>query len=427
LNNLASLYENQGRFADAKLLYKRSLEITQSVLGPDHVEIAPVLNNLALLYDREGRYTDADPLYKRLFAILEAVYGPNHPYVGKSVNNAAERLRAQGRYGDAEPLYKRSLAIAEKALGPEHPDVAASLGNLALLYNDQRRYTDAEPLFKRALAIWEKALGADYPKVGDSLNNLAMLYHSQGRFGDALPLVRNAAQKGFDRKGLHLAVLTGAIKNVLITRTEALNESFEVVQRTMSSAASTAINQLSMRFAAGNDELAQLVRRDQDLAAQNESLDKLLIAAIAKEPSKRDLLTEQRIRDRLKSISAERAEIGILFNQRFPNFAALSKPTPISVKDTQAVLSDDEALVVLDFGAKSYAWLITRTEADWIELGITAKELSDGVQTLRSSLTFDTDKPFDTQLASKSTKKYLERSRTSFKAKRVSRLSRMAH
>jgi CHAT domain-containing protein len=143
------------------------------------------------------------------------------------------------------------------------------------------------------------------------------------------------------------------------------------------------------------------VRREQDLAAEGESLDKLLIAAIAKEPSKRDLPTEQRIRDRLKSIATERTDIETSLNQHFPNFTVLSKPAPISVKDTQALLADDEAVVVFDFGDKSYAWVITQTDADWVGLKITAKELNEHVKALRSSLTFDIDKPFDTQLAYK--------------------------
>ena len=65
------------------------------------------------------------------------------------------------------------------------------------------------------------------------------------------------------------------------------------------------------------------------------------------------------------------------------------------------MLADDEALVVFDFDAKSYAWVITRTSAEWVELNVSAKDLSEQVKTLRSSLTFDIDKPFDTQLAFK--------------------------
>jgi CHAT domain-containing protein len=400
LNYLADLYRAQGRYIDAEPLYQRSLAIRERVLGPNHPDVATTLGSLAALYYDQSRYADAEILIKRALAVREHL-DPNHPSVAILLGDLAALYQAQGRYADAEPLYQRSLAELEKAHGSNHPYVATALHNLAVLYGKDARYADAEPLFKRSLALREKLLGRDHPDVSDSLNGLAKLYEFQSRYADALPLIRASAQKGLDRKDVHLAVLIGALTNALITRTEALNESFQVVQRDMSSATANAITQLSARFAVGNDELAQLVRRDQDLAAESESLDKLLISAIAKEPSKRDIQTEQRIRDHLKSIATERTQIETSLNQRFPNFAALSKPTPVPFDDTQALLVDEEALVVFDFNAKSYAWVITRTGADWIELKITAKELSEEVKNLRSSLTFNNDKPFDTQLAFK--------------------------
>ena len=101
-----------------------------------------------MLYRDQGRYADAEPLYKRSLAIYEKALGPDHPHVATALNNLAQLYQAQGRYADAEPLYKRSLAIYEKALGPDHPDVATSLNNLAELYQAQGRYADAEPLLQ---------------------------------------------------------------------------------------------------------------------------------------------------------------------------------------------------------------------------------------------------------------------------------------
>ncbi len=50
LNNLAGLYDDQGRYAEAEPLYKRSLAIREKALGPDHPDVATALNNLAELY-----------------------------------------------------------------------------------------------------------------------------------------------------------------------------------------------------------------------------------------------------------------------------------------------------------------------------------------------------------------------------------------
>src|SRR5262249_56402072 len=64
LNNLAQLYGDVGRDADAEPLYKRALGIMEKAAGLDSVEMAPALNNLAALYERHLRYAEPQPLFK---------------------------------------------------------------------------------------------------------------------------------------------------------------------------------------------------------------------------------------------------------------------------------------------------------------------------------------------------------------------------
>ena len=151
LNNLAELYVNEGKYAEAEPLLKRSLTTHEKVLGPDNVHVAPILNNLAKVYWIEAKYSDAEPLLKRSLAIYEEVLGPDHPDVALSLHNLALLYTNEGKYVEAEPLYKRSLAISEKVLGPDHPDVATALSNLAELYWGEGEYVQAEPLFERSL------------------------------------------------------------------------------------------------------------------------------------------------------------------------------------------------------------------------------------------------------------------------------------
>jgi CHAT domain-containing protein/Tfp pilus assembly protein PilF len=388
LSNLATLYRELNRNADAEPLFKRALEISERALGSDHPNITQSLTNLATLYVEQGRYADAEPLYKRSLAISEKTLGPDHPDVGQPLNNLAVLYKKQGRYADAELFLKRALTIAEQALGPDHPDVAVPLTNLAALYLAQSRYADAEPLFKRSLAIREKAFGTNHPDVAFSLNNLAELYVVERRYGDALPLVRAAAQIGAQRKSIYLTALTGASAKTLITNADAFNEGYQVVQRAASSAASQAVNQLSVRFAAGNDRLAELVRRDQDLSSETERFDKLIIEAASKEPSKRDAAKEQEIRARLRLIASERAQIETTLYQRFPDYAALAKPAPLSVQETQQLLADDEILIVFDFDRQSYAGVFSHSQAGSFVLQITAADLEAQVKALRVSLTY---------------------------------------
>jgi hypothetical protein len=43
------------------------------------VTTATDFNNLALLYDNQGRHAEAEPLYTRALRIWEKVLGPEHP------------------------------------------------------------------------------------------------------------------------------------------------------------------------------------------------------------------------------------------------------------------------------------------------------------------------------------------------------------
>ncbi len=92
--------------------------------------MATSLNNLAGLYDNQGRYSEAEPLLQEALAMSKRVLGDEHPDVATSLNNLALLYDNQGRYSEAEPLYQEALAMRKRVLGDEHPDVATSLFNL---------------------------------------------------------------------------------------------------------------------------------------------------------------------------------------------------------------------------------------------------------------------------------------------------------
>ena len=48
---------------------------------PNDPRIATSLNDLAVVYQEQGRSADAEPLFKRALAICEKALGPNHPDV----------------------------------------------------------------------------------------------------------------------------------------------------------------------------------------------------------------------------------------------------------------------------------------------------------------------------------------------------------
>ncbi|MBR0726110.1 CHAT domain-containing tetratricopeptide repeat protein [Bradyrhizobium manausense] len=387
LNNLAALDQRQGRFADAEPLFRRALTIREKALSREHPDVGQSLNNLATLYVKQEHFADAEPLFQRALAILQKVGGPEHPAVATLLNNLGQLYRDLGRDADAEAPIKRSLAIREKVLGSDRPDVARSLNNLAGLYEHQQRYADAEPLYRRALAIRERALGPDHPDVATSTGNLAYFLYVSGRIADALPLAEKTLANGRAQLRVVLPILFAARQQSLVPGDKALDEALAAIQRGTQSSAASAVNKLAVRLAAGSDRLAELVRKDQDLAAESEALDKAIIAAVSKPSAQRDVASEQRSRGRIATIADERTGLQKTLAVEFPDYASLSNPLPLTVKDVQPLLSADEAMVLHSVVDKrSYVIAITRESADWKEIPLGADALAQKVTAFRRGL-----------------------------------------
>ena len=170
LNNLAELYQNEGRYADAETLLKRSLAINEKARGSNNANVALSLNNLAHLYQVQARYAEAEPLFKELsLALKEELAWPHSPIPRTNPRQLGSLYQVQGRYADAEPLYKRALAINEKTYGPEHPDVAMVLNNLASLGMKLRVAIPMLNPDKQLLAIWKKFSGKYHPNIARRL------------------------------------------------------------------------------------------------------------------------------------------------------------------------------------------------------------------------------------------------------------------
>ncbi|MCC3418100.1 MAG: CHAT domain-containing protein [Microcoleus sp. PH2017_07_MST_O_A] len=194
LNNLATLYQSQGRYGEAEHHFQKALEMWQRLFKDDDADLASILNNLGLLYDSQGRYSEAERLLQQSLQIRKRLFKGDHPDVATSLNNLALLYSSQGRYTDAEPLFQKALEMWQHLFKGDHPDVATSLNNLAGLYDSQGRYAEAEPFCLQALEMKKRLFKGNHPDVAFSLNNLASLYCSQKRYTDAEPLSQKALE-----------------------------------------------------------------------------------------------------------------------------------------------------------------------------------------------------------------------------------------
>ena len=258
--------------------------------------------------------------------------------------------------------------------------------------SNQGKYAEAEPLYKRALAIQEKALGADHPDVADTLNNLAILFASSGNSEKALAYSRKAtasviahaatettgAQHKEGAGGLveqrtnyfvrHVANLAAAAQKRIEPKAQLGREALVMAQWAKQSSAAAAVQQMGLRFAAGSDALAALVRERQDLSAfwrePRQGADRGPVeAARPAEPSRdRRIAQSSSPRPRASLPPTRRGS-----NGSFPNMRRSRARSRSRRRKLQQLLGADEALVLLaqPGDKESYVFALTREGFEW--------------------------------------------------------------
>ena len=97
----------QGNYTKAEKLWVAALKEAEK-FGPQDPRLATGLNNLAALYDTQGKYGEAELLHKRSLAIKEKVLGPDHPNVAAGVSGYSRTVNgtchcADQSFGKALP------------------------------------------------------------------------------------------------------------------------------------------------------------------------------------------------------------------------------------------------------------------------------------------------------------------------------------
>lgn len=175
MNSMALMLQSTGHFAVAFPYVERALSISERVLGKEHLDTAAILNNLGRLLHELGDWAAARSYLERALTIHERVLGLEDPATAMSLNNLGGLLRAMGDLATAKIYCNRALAIRERTLGPEHPQTAQSLSNLAGLKQNIGDLVAARLYFERAIFIYEKKLGLDHPYTRIVRDNLARL------------------------------------------------------------------------------------------------------------------------------------------------------------------------------------------------------------------------------------------------------------
>jgi tetratricopeptide (TPR) repeat protein len=238
LNDLATLYMRQARFADAKqaidradslldknvpaqaLIYGRlginkgwrlytlgetnggtrvfeeALALVEKFAPGDSIDRAELINNLGLMYESQAEKADDDALMARARACLfrgwemrRRLTGDFSPESGESVNNIGMHLLFNGRDPEdadfALKVLRKSLDVALQVYGESHPETAVSHATLALALVMHGQLDEAEKEVRLAIPMTQKFLGDKHPDLAYEFMTLGHILQEQSHFDDA--------------------------------------------------------------------------------------------------------------------------------------------------------------------------------------------------------------------------------------------------
>lgn len=355
-------------------LYLRQALTVQAALSSGGLDAASTLTDAGGALWAGGHLAEAEKLERKAIRIFERL-APKSNQLAASLGYLGSILVARRRLREAGTCYRRSLAINEK-LSPQGLETAFSLTDLGDLFTKQGNLSKAEEHYRNSLAIVERTSPGTLLEY-DDLASLADISRLRRHLGEAARLygkALDALERHTDQLGGGTEVRLGfrgthqyryrQYADALLQQRES-EHAFQVLER---SRARSLVEMLST----AHIDVHQGV--DSGLLQQEQTVQQNLTG---KSNQRLRLVSGEHTEDQLKALDkeiaellSEREEVRGQIQSASPAYAALTRPKPLTAKEVQQQLLDqDTALLEYSLGdERSYLFALTPTTLNTYEL-----------------------------------------------------------
>ena len=402
----------QGRYLEAEIFAREALTKVLEGLGKVSLYTPYVLTTLAQTLDAQGRYAEAESLLRTSIKIYAAL---DHPPQAISVATARFQLGAT-----MVSLLKWDEAVAEferveDSLTEESRvmyDLWVKQGiDVPLALVMAGKANAAHSLISELYETSVATLGEKHALTAEKGAVLAMASAAIGdregafeNFKNAVPILLSSSRQSDSEisseaaKSTRINILLGGYINLLsdvagteLERRLAIDvaaEAFRIADVVRSRSVQTALAASGARAAAGDGDLAELVRREQDARKQISAMYGLLGNALSLSTDQQNPASILSLRTRIDSLRGARAALAEEIEQRFPEYAELINPKPATIAKVQASLRPGESLIATYVAdAKTYVWAVPKSgKASFAIVKLGKKQIAAAVQDLRAAL-----------------------------------------
>lgn len=409
LGRVAGLQALQRRPLEAEITMRQALRQTIEHHGSRGTATVNMLVNYASILATQGRTLEAEKLARLGVQMLDEMGAPVDSLRGIRLRMQLGRvLVAESRWADAVAIYDQlDAALRRRPGGFGLVHLADTHHALALIRTG--RAAEAYPMLDTLLAQRRQWLG---PQTYDSVEAQAMrgmAAAALGRRAEALADLRAAAPRlvaiavaaGDDPSPLRetrIRVLLEAWLALLAdlrgtpqeseAGLDAAAEAFRVADALRSQRTQAAVTASALRAAARDPALAGEIRREQDLAREAQSLQRILRDLLDATADQQLPKVSADMRSRIDAIARERAELQAGIARRFPAYANLVRPQPPTLAEARAALAPGEALLnLLPAEGGTFVWALRRDgPVAFARAPVGSAELAARVQALRRAL-----------------------------------------
>lgn len=190
--DLAYLYKDQGKLAQAETMCLSGLELQEKVHSPNHPYVAYTLRILGDIYKGQGRYRQAENSLKRALSIMRQVSSEDASEVAPFKVDMARLLIAQGNLAGAESYLDEAMPVIERSYRPGHLYTAKVLTSMARLRVLQGRYVEAEELIGKALPVQERVYGPNHHFLVPAWLVKSRIFQAKGDLANARKLLEKS-------------------------------------------------------------------------------------------------------------------------------------------------------------------------------------------------------------------------------------------
>jgi tetratricopeptide (TPR) repeat protein len=190
LTALASVYRAQGKNDQAEEVLKRNLRLVDG--RGNSVELKNALSDLAHLFEELSRYAEAESMARRATSVAEAVHGNRAPETAAEAKQLAWILMRLDRWDDGRRIGVSAIDVLERAGSNWEESLAGAYNTVAACLRSLNDLDGAESHYKKCLAIEERK---DHNGAYFVVYNLGLLYEARGNVSLAESQYRDAIDR----------------------------------------------------------------------------------------------------------------------------------------------------------------------------------------------------------------------------------------